>query len=162
MLGVGYGAWGVGLVGARVCPGFGARVCPGFGARVSPRSNGLGVGAEVGIAVGTGKVGVAVANVVGEPVWSRVGISVGLIVGSSVVTARQVGSLALTQSGLKLSNCWKFWNTEANPHIFPVLFSMFTCESINRLPKTTTFDTPIVLFRKQLCSTVRGPKVSMI
>jgi hypothetical protein len=58
-----------------------------------PGYNGLGgVGAEVGIAVRTDlvKVGLAVDDFVGEPVCSRVGISVGSIVGSSVLTARQV------------------------------------------------------------------------
>jgi hypothetical protein len=150
--------------------------------------NSNATGASVGVIVAPGSVGVADGEAdgetdgrvvvgapvegdadgeadgdgVGDMVGRGVGAGVGLVEGSEVAKTVQVLESVFEQTGVKSSNCCKVSKTAANPQIDPELLERLIPEEDIVLPKTTAFETPTTLFRKQTRSKVKGPKVSMM
>ena len=89
----------------------------------------VGKASEPGVDSGSDEVGenVGVGRVMGEAIWfgatvgKKVGTGesppVGLMVGGRVGPALHLVASASTHSGVKSSNCWMFWNTEAKAQI---------------------------------------------
>lgn len=114
----------------------------------------------VGAGLFVGAVGTKVGRAEGTPVGKCVGSIDGMVVGDEVAPAKQLSAPELTQRGEKLSNCCKVSNTDANSQSSPVLLVSKLSLLEKELPKTTTSETPIALFRKHVRSKVNGPRVS--